>query len=295
MYQLTYTGNEVDSLLTTINNNNNNLNNLDNQSLLLQQQNTDILNMINSLDNYYNPKAFIDKTYPVGTIYKAKSGIDPNALFGGTKWETVENISDKEYINNYFGTTNLEVITHNDGTKWVPIVQHCVDSGSTLYSGVAQAKQCSTVGKISNLYLFEKTHNIFKNSNGQYEFILEYPEWQNWNRWKQTSSPLANTITGYSAVKTTWSKSGFWGISISSSPSATYLDCGGSNNWWYAICSFENYNNGIPGPEISANDTITKYFTYLYVRVPSLEKSNITTTNADILNQVNYIEWKRIS
>ena len=166
MYQLTQTGNEINSLLTTILNNNDTLNNLPNQLLLLQQQNTNISNMINSLNNYYNPKVFIDKTYPVGTIYKAKSGVNPNTLFSGTKWETIEEINDREYINNYFGTTNLEVITHNDGTKWVPIVQHCVDSGSTLYSGVAQAKQCTTVGKISNLYLFEKTHNIFKNSNG---------------------------------------------------------------------------------------------------------------------------------
>lgn len=295
MYQLIQTGQKVDQHLNTIIENENKIKNIPTQNSKVDQQTININNILNNINSYYNGKTFCDKTYPIGSIYKAYNNINPNTIFPGTTWQTVENINDQDYVNNYFGTTNLEVITHNDGSKWVPLVLHCVDKGATLYTA-AQAKQCATIGKISNLYLLEKTHDIFKNGNGQYEFILEYPEWQGWNRWKQTSNPVTSydSISGYSGVFIKWSK-GFNGMAQSPDTTYCFLDCSsvgsGSGNWWYAICSYRDYNSGIPGP--NNGSTTSYYFTYLYVRVPSLEKTSNISDESSILNNINYIEWKR--
>ena len=39
-------------------------------------------------------------------------------------WRVAPNFADVEedYVNNYFGTTNLQVLTFADGSKWVPLV-----------------------------------------------------------------------------------------------------------------------------------------------------------------------------
>ena len=110
--------------------------------------------------------------------------INPNNLFPGTSWQLINTINDKDYVNNYFGTSNLNVVTWTDGSKWVPLVLHNATGGTTVYASAAEALKCTNANKISNLYLFQREHNIFKDKSGFYEFILEYPGLNNYQRWK---------------------------------------------------------------------------------------------------------------
>ena len=141
--------------------------------------------------------------YPIGSVFCASNGQDPNSLFGGAWEKLVTSLSDNDVINTYFNTSDLTISTDANGYKWLLLVNHNVNSGNNVYSSVAEALHCDTTSKLSNLYLLQGTHDILKNSSGQYEFKLEYPELGtgcNW--WRQTSNPLTtyDTVSGYNAI-----------------------------------------------------------------------------------------------
>lgn len=239
--------------------------------------------------------------YPIGSVYCASNNENPNTLFGGQWEKLLDSLSDNEIINTYFNTTDLSIASDANGYKWLTLVNHNVNSGSNIYSSVAEALHCTTTSKLSNLYLLQGEHNILKNSSGQYEFKLEYPELgSGCNQWRQTSNPLTtyDTVTGYTAIQTTYTGSNWGGISlqnasINTKSSCLLSGCQNTNNWWFAICSYSNYNSGIPGPQSS--QTVVKYNTVLSVRVPSLESNNFFNTgNFNLLTYNNIIYWKRV-
>ena len=243
----------------------------------------------NIVDNYWQ------ELYPVGTIYSDKNN-DPNIIFGGT-WELVENeLSDNELLNAYFGTSGLSV-TDIDGQKWLTLVSHHVNSGSRVFSSVAEALNCSTAGKISRLYLLQREHEIFKNNQGEYEFKLEYPELgiNLKNQWRQTSNPLetCQSVDNYSPISISWSGDYFGGMSRQNANINTKDSCLLSGCqytwWWYAVCSYTNYNNAIPGP----NDIEITGYTNFSVRVFGLENSSALDNHYNLLTQLGTKFWKR--
>ena len=179
-----YSGEEIDNYINSIIEHESDINNISTLENNVYNQ----INDLNTVINNFNATEICNILYPVGSIYTAgNENINPNTLFPNTTWELTEATNDTDYVNNYFGTTNLKVITWTDGSKWIPLVSHNVNSGNNVYASKAEALQCATEGKISNLYILNKTHDILKNSNGAYEFILEYPSLNNYNRWRQTS------------------------------------------------------------------------------------------------------------
>ena len=85
----------------------------------------------------------------------------------------------------------------------------------------------------------------FRDSNGKFEFLLQYPnDTTGYNRWKQTDNPATVTVAngtgnetaaGYEAVHIDWTGN-YWGGLTKSTSSATYINGSvGHSNWFYAI------------------------------------------------------------
>ena len=109
--------------------------------------------------------------------------------------------------------------------------------------------------------------------NGEFEFLLEYPEHNGYNRWYQTSNPLQENETvlstskkaeGYRPHTITW-EDNYWGGLVSSSYDNVLLD--GSTYHGYTFYSigrtviYEQYG-------IASFDNKNTRISILWVRVP---------------------------
>ena len=115
-------------------------------------------------------------------------------------------------------------------------------------------------------------------SDGAYEFLLEYPEVQGHNRWRQTMFPLNTDETnspenGYisSSCDCSWTHV-FKGL-IKSSREESFLDCAQSPNWWYSIGAKTNftYFHKIPGPISGETGSLSFHYVsevYLWIHAP---------------------------
>lgn len=304
-YTLSYSGEQSDEALTIALDNESNIlkipqieSDIQTNANKITSLNNDIISLESEINKWNDPLTLCNILYPINSIYTCNGSINPNNLFPGSSWEEInEDERDITYINNYFGTTDLTVITRDDNTKWVPLVLHNINGGNQYYSTVAEALHCDTDGKISNLYLFQQTHDIFKDSLGYYEFILEYPELNNYQRWKQTSNPVTtyDAVSNYTPIHISWTKDNWGGMARQNSSINTKTSCLlsggiGTANWWYALCSYANYQGGIPGP----NSTVVTTFIYFYVRVPQLESANILTNDYNLLKYLGVTYWKRV-
>jgi len=92
-------------------------------------------------------------------------------------------------------------------------------------------------------------------NGNQFRFKLKWGSGST-QEWRQTSNPMTYKksgckehcgVTGYQAIQTKSTDCYWGGLEYGGSPSL--LD-GSVNhgNWWYAVGSKQNYNNGIPGP-----------------------------------------------
>lgn len=259
-------------------------------------------NLINSGDLYNKFNSFLndDNTlkidllnslYPIGCIYTTKGNINPSTILGG-KWEKVtDKLNGQQIVNTYFGVSDLVIHTESDGSKWLQLVSHNSNNGTTIYSSTAEALDCNTAGKKSDLWVLQTTHELLLN-NGHYEFLLRYPQIDAtaYNRWIQTSNPfsLTNTSTGYQAIHIDWSGNSWGGMGLSGE--YALLDCCNHTNWWYAICPFDTYSGGNPGPGV-----VNPGYTNLYVRVPSIELDGTLIGNGNLISILGVEFWQRIS
>lgn len=268
----------------------------------------DLVETLSSYDTTTSAQSKIDNItnliYPINSVQVFQNNIDPNTKFPSQKWELIDSTWNyTTLLNNYFQTSGLNLTVDNDGVKWLLLVSHNINSGSNYYSGQAQALSCSTSGKISNLYIFNRKHDILKNSKGQYEFKLEYPELGSGkkNQWRQTSNPLMmdNIAFGSQALYTSWPvhqsdgrPEWTFGLSLAGvlNPQCFLKGDLYCPYWWFAICSYQNYEGGIPGP-----GSVTKGYTNLYVRVPGLETSDNLLSTYNFLYNKGYKHWKRIA
>ena len=77
--------------------------------------------------------------------------------------------------------------------------------------------------------------------SGKYEFLLQYPELEGYNRWKQTNFPLSEAyyqgkqeVEGYENVSITWTTRQWAGLQ--NSTGCSLLEGSISvTNWYYAI------------------------------------------------------------
>ena len=161
-------------------------------------------------------------------------------------------------------TYYLPLTVLDDGSVWVCIFRNRIFEGGSLFSSVASVIENYGTNQNSRLDLLET--DLYKGSDGKFEFMLKYPidAPGKYNRWKQTLAPqkeykTSGTVTGYEAIHIDWTGN-YWGglTRFSEDPAAmtnTYIT--GSvhtTNWFYAIGAFSSYTSGaqqigIPGPD----------------------------------------------
>lgn len=148
------------------------------------------------------------------------------------------------------------------------VFYHKSNSGSTLFASDDEALSSYTTNKYSILHALEG----YRNANGQFEFLLEYPGVTGYNRWKQTSNPTVTSeaVTGYEAISITWTEQS-WGGLCKSSSADTFVDGSvGSGSWYYAIGAHVAWNSGIPaGFGSTAVEEVC-----LWVRIDNWENTN---------------------
>ena len=105
-----------------------------------------------------------------------------------------------------------------NGTEWMKIFHHNMTKQSEGFNSFEEAKFVSTKNKYSILSLIDKRYLI----KGKYEFLLEYPSIQGFNRWRQTLFPLdehdekgKSCVIGYEKVYISWNTSSWCGLSLS--------------------------------------------------------------------------------
>lgn len=149
---------------------------------------------------------------------------------------------------------------------WLRMYHHNNLSGTVMWSSISQPileGGIDDLHKQSILYSLEN----YRNSNNQFEFLLEYSDLSGYNRWVQTSNPLktSESVSGYKKIKLSWEDNGFKGLA-KSNYGKTLLDGSvGSGNWFYSIGATQVWNGGIPGP-----NTSIKGSTDLWVRIDNI-------------------------
>lgn len=150
------------------------------------------------------------------------------------------------------GSSHPVVVGEFNGETWVRVFHHRNKRGTQLFSskddGLLKNQSDPENDRYSILsYLSEL------NNEGSFEFILEYPNQSNlqnkYNHWSQTSNPVTTTIVGYKAIHIDWTTNYWGGLEPDKSANCLIDGSVNYNNWFYAIGSYVNYNNGVPGPD----------------------------------------------
>ena len=132
-------------------------------------------------------------------------------------------------------------------THWLKIFHHYSGNGKKFLDKI-EPLLCNTIDKFSILSLINESYKI----NNSYEFLLEYPELNGYNRWLQGEFPLKLPDIDYNSyipINISWNGQ-YWKGLIKSARSETLIE--GSVNhihWWYSIgTTYLNSDNTFPGP-----------------------------------------------
>jgi len=160
------------------------------------------------------------------------------------------------------------------GCRWLKVFYH--DSSTGIYfSSLSDALSCNTSYKFSILGSIDGQYQI----NGKFEFLLEYPDVEGYNRWKQTLNPKDNPesngkqATGYEGISISFPGRYWGGLVKSSDPGTVFDGSAGNVNWWFAIgCKSSSWKPKLfPGPAISYTELIPVSKVILWVRNDHLE------------------------
>ena len=148
------------------------------------------------------------------------------------------------------------------GASWLLVFRHSTKKSVNYFTEIT-AKNYHEEDMFSILSDIDDSYKI----GSKFEFMLEYPDYGQYNRWRQNNNPLneeSQTSIGYKPIHVPMSTN-FGGLHISSRKDACIIK-GDSRtpNWYYAIGSFgREYNGSFP----CKNDAICKEVN-LYIRVP---------------------------
>ena len=144
-------------------------------------------------------------------------------------------------------------IKNQFGVNWLKIFYHYSGNGD-YFLNFNEALNISSPNKYSILLFIDDKYKI----NNKFEFLLEYPEFNNYNRWKQSKHPLNNLdndqlVEGYEPIYIGFN-SGWVGL-VKSSDSRTVIDGHAGGYWYYSIGTQIGgwTNNQFPGPPPNSN------------------------------------------
>lgn len=158
---------------------------------------------------------------------------------------------------------NMPIKTLDDGSAWARIHWLDVTSNKSWFANAAEVQECLNQ---SNRYSRMNQVENFINSEGYYEFMLTYPRLSatGYNRWKQTSSPNASTVTGLEKIHTSWDDHNG---GIRKHGSACLYNCDTGSTWFAPIGQYTQWTTGkyIPGADGNSQTE-----TELWVRIDTL-------------------------
>ena len=153
-----------------------------------------------------------------------------------------------------------------DGIYWLKIFYHSCRNGDFFTQN--DVYNISTDDKYSILYLLNKNFTI----KGKYEFLLEYPETQKFNHWRQTNNPLTDNETydngpykvkGYEKINIQMESNHWGGLARSASVNTLLEGCIGDTDWWYAI---GQYNSKLYNGSIAGENSVSEVYLWLGLR-----------------------------
>lgn len=200
----------------------------------------------------------------------------------------------------YDRLTKRQNIIEKDGAKWVEVFYHNTNNNTVWFTDEAEALHCTSEYKYSRLDCLEQ----YRQSDGKFEFLLEYPEIPDqFNRWKQTDNPATTEevvgsavtlVNGYEAIHIDWS--GVFGGLLKHKGANNYnrclIDgCTNSKDWFYCIGCYDNkaenmgevnWANNLPGQHQNSSlpgysSSNPAYKVRLYARI-SDEQINLGPT-----------------
>lgn len=167
---------------------------------------------------------------------------------------------------NELGTLDMPLKITDDDKIWARIFYHDTKNGG-LFKVKNEASCIQTSYKYSRLNITE----IFRNTDGAFEFRLEYPREvpNKYNQWSQTDNPYTVTVPyvdngtkvgGYVPIHIDWSSNYWGGLNLNTGNSSLLDGSIGHSNWYYAIGATSTWNpteespNNIPGPTVPVTE-----------------------------------------
>ena len=176
-----------------------------------------------------------------------------------------------------------------NGIFWLKIFYHNCENGE--FFSPEEVYNITTDDKYSILYILDKNVKI----RNKFEFLLEYPELNKFNHWRQKNSPTKEketTITGpykvegYQEIKIQMNTNDWGGLALSTNKN-TFIEgsIGNQSSWFYAI---GQYTEQWTDNKIASSDQPVNYV-YLWL---GLRKSLLFSCDKKIrvyLNIFSYI------
>jgi hypothetical protein len=133
-------------------------------------------------------------------------------------------------LSNSVSLHEMKMKVLDDGSTWARIFYHDVTFQKTWFTSNEVPLCLNQNNKYSRMEIVDE----FKNNDGIYEFMLTYPSLSNtdYNRWTQTSSPNAGTVTGYTPVKIAWTAHS---AGIRKHGGSSYYNCDSGSTWYAPI------------------------------------------------------------
>ena len=157
---------------------------------------------------------------------------------------------------------NIEgyTIKYDYGACWILIFYH-LSENQYLFTNEAEFNDSQTSYKYSIIGKAPYFHRV----SNKYEFLLEYPGIDGYNRWTQTVFPTSYTedqnssVPGFDCVNCTWNN--FMGLARPDHKNSFLEGQPHNQGWFFAIgqkskWADENRNYGIPGPLIPVQSVL---------------------------------------
>ena len=145
-------------------------------------------------------------------------------------------------------------IKQYNGSLWLKIFYHYNPEGRNPFINEYEAQYCiNNENKFSILLDLDEKFKI----NGHYEFMIEYPQLNTYNRWQQSNNPInedectnafgcSTTAIGFKRIETKAESSSWGGLvktkhnSNYKSPPSLLNGTPGRSDWFFAIGQYKN-------------------------------------------------------